>query len=334
MRDIWSSLDLPTFLGAPRCEPASEALKQAGARAAFFGAPVDSQGFPQRPGTTLGPKACREASAQYTGAATLEHGIDVREYWGVVDCGDVSLAGANVPQLHERIGTAVVEILQAGAIPIMCGGDHSIPIPAVRALARQTGARIGYLHIDSHLDTADSLAGFADSMASPVSRVVEVPGVKPENVVVFGARGLGNPPPLVERARELGVRVIPMSEIIDRGVDAAIDEALEAIWAGTDIVYVSLDNDSIDPSCAPGTTAPEPGGLTARELLRVAVAVGSRGVAMLDIAELSPNFDPSGITARLDCHWIVYLLSAYAAAIEKGEASPPGAVRQATSAHD
>jgi agmatinase len=324
MRDIWSSPETFTFLGAPRCEAKPEALRKAGARAAFFGAPVDTQGFPQRPGTVLGPKACREASGQYTGAATLEHGIDVRDYWGIVDCGDAALAGASVPQLHERIGATAEAILAAGAIPIMCGGDHSIPIPGVQALARQSTARIGYLHIDSHLDTAESLAGSKQTMASPISRVVEVPGVRPENVVVFGARGLGNPPALVRRARKLGVRVIPMSEIVDRGVDDAIEDALDTIWSNTDIVYVSLDNDALDPSCAPGTTAPEPGGLTARELLRMAVAVGRRGVAMLDIAELSPNFDPGAITARLDCHWIVYVLSAYAAAIDAGKVAAPG----------
>jgi arginase family enzyme len=323
VRDIWSSPDTYSFLGAPRCEPTVELLRKAGARAAFFGAPVDSQGFPQRPGTVLGPKAFREASAQYSGAATLEHGIDVRDYWGLVDCGDAALAGASVPQLHARIGATAGAILAAGAIPIMCGGDHSIPIPAVRALARQTKARIGYLHIDSHLDTAESLAGFKDTMASPISRVVEVPGVKPENVVVYGARGLGNPPALVRRARKLGVRVIPMSEIAERGVDETIKDALDTIWSNTDIVYVSLDNDALDPSCAPGTTAPEPGGLTARELLRIAMAVGRRGVAMLDIAELSPNFDPGAITARLDCTWVVYVLSAYAAAIEGGEVARP-----------
>jgi agmatinase len=273
----------------------------------------------------------REASGQYTGAATLEHGIDVRDYWGIVDCGDAALAGATAQQLHERIGSTAEAILAAGAIPIMCGGDHSIPIPGVRALARQTKARIGYLHIDSHLDTAESLAGSKDTMASPISRVVEVAGVSPENVVVYGARGLGNPPALVRRARRLGIRVIPMHEIIDRGVDETITEALDAIWSNTDIVYVSLDNDALDPSCAPGTTAPEPGGLTAREIRRIAIAVGSRGVAMLDIAELSPNFDPSAITARLDCHWVVYVLSAYAAAIKAGEvASPAGrATKQA-----
>ena len=323
MRDIWSTPDSFTFLGAPRSDADSESLIGLGARAAFFGAPVDTQGFTQRPGTTLGPKACREASVQYAGAATLEHGIDVRDYWGLVDCGDVALAGASAEQLHERILATAAAILAAGAIPIMCGGDHSIPIPGVRALASVTGARIGYLHIDAHLDTAESLAGWTETMASPVARVVEVPGVSPENVVVFGARGLGNPPALVERARQLGVRVIPMSEIIDRGVDAAIEDALDTIWSDTDVVYVSLDNDALDPSCAPGTTAPEPGGLTAREILRVALAVGSRGVAMMDIAELSPNFDPSAITARLDCHWIVYLLSAYARAIENGTAAAP-----------
>ena len=333
MRDIWSSPETLTFLGAPRCEAKPEELRKAGARAAFFGAPVDTQGFPQRPGTVLGPKACREASGQYTGAATLEHGIDVRNYWGLVDCGDAALAGASVQQLHQRIESKAEAILAAGAIPIMCGGDHSIPIPGVRALARQTKARIGYLHIDSHLDTAESLAGSTQTMASPISRVVEVPGVSPENVVVYGARGLGNPPALVRRATSLGVRVIPMSEIIDRGVDATIKDALDTIWSNTDVVYVSLDNDALDPSCAPGTTAPEPGGITAREILRIAMAVGSRGVAMMDIAELSPNFDPSAITARLDCHWVVYVLSAYAAAIKAGKvASPAGRVSKRAAA--
>lgn len=332
MRDIWTTPDSFSFLGAPRCEPSPPALKAQGARTAFFGAPVDTQGFTQRPGTTLGPKACREASVQYAGAATLEHGIDVREYWGLVDCGDVAIAGASPPKLHERIERTVEAIVAAGAIPIMCGGDHSIPIPGVRALARQTGARIGYLHIDSHLDTADSLAGEKDTMASPISRIVEVDGVDPRNVVIFGARGLGNPPPLVERARKLGVRVIPMMEINRRGVEESIEDALDTIWKGTDLVYVSLDNDALDPSCAPGTTAPEPGGLTARELLHVAQAVGRRGVAMLDIAELSPNFDPGAITARLDCHWIAYVLSAYAAAIEAGDLAGPGHSRPATRA--
>jgi agmatinase len=327
MRDIWSAPASFTFLGAPQCEPRADSLRSAGARAAFFGAPVDSQGFPLRPGTSLGPKGLREASAQYTGAATLEHGIDVIDHWGLVDCGDVALAGANAQQLHGRIADTVAEILEGGAIPIMCGGDHSIPIPGVRALAAHTGLRLGYLHIDSHLDTAEGLAGERDTMASPISRIVEVPGVKSENVVIFGARGLGNPPELVRRARDLGVRVMPMSEIAERGVDEAIEDALDTIWSGTDAVYVSLDNDALDPSCAPGTTAPEPGGLSARDLLRMAMAVGRRGVAMLDIAELSPNFDPSGITARLDCHWIVYLLSAYAAALDGGELGASGAAR-------
>src|SRR5262249_37072903 len=152
----------------------SDAVRDAAARVAFFGAPVDTQGFPQRPGTTLGPKACREASVQYSGAATLEHGIDVRDYWGLVDCGDVTLAGATAHRFHQLIEATAREILAGGAIPIMCGGDHSIPIPGVRALAGHAQTRLGYLHIDSHLDTAEDLAGVKDTMASPISRIVEV----------------------------------------------------------------------------------------------------------------------------------------------------------------
>jgi agmatinase len=88
-------------------------------------------------------------------------------------------------------------------------------------------------------------------------------------------------------------------------------------------VYVSFDNDGADASVAPGTTAPEPFGLTARELLHVAEAVGSRGVGVLDVVELSPAYDPAGITARLDCCFIVYVLSAYALALESGSAQAP-----------
>ena len=90
------------------------------------------------------------------------------------------MAGASVQQMHAMIEETTGQILAAGAIPIMCGGDHSIPIPGMRALSGSGRyRRLGYLHIDAHLDTAEGLAGFADTMASPITRIVEMPGVEP-----------------------------------------------------------------------------------------------------------------------------------------------------------
>lgn len=123
-------------------------------------------------------------------------------------------------------------------------------------------------------------------MASRISRVVDMPGVAPRTWSC-SAHEARQPAPARAAPRELGVRVMPMSEIARLGVDRAIEEALDMIWSATDAVHVSLDNDSIDPSCAPGTTAPEPGGLIARELLAMALAVRRRGVPMLDIASQS-----------------------------------------------
>jgi agmatinase len=205
----------------------------------------------------------------------------------------------------------------------MCGGDHSIPIPGVAALCGVVEGKVGHLHIDSHLDNLEDVGGERNTMASPVIRLLENPNVNPENVVIIGVRGASNPPEAISRAREMGIRVISMIDVIDEGVDAAIARALDAVWDGTDSVYVSFDNDSMDASYAPGTTAPEPFGFTSREVVRMAMAIGARGVGMIDIAELSPSYDPAAITARIDLYFVLYLLSAYARAIEQGEARAP-----------
>jgi arginase family enzyme len=152
---------------------------------------------------------------------------------------------------------------------------------------------------------------------------VDLPNIDPGNVAVLGARGLANSFEEIENARRLGVRVFPMTDIVARGLEAVANDALDAVWDGVETVYVTFDNDAVDASVAPGTTAPEPFGLDSREVYHLAQLIGARGVGMLDVVELSPLFDPAGITARLDCCWIIYLLSAYARAIDSGSAPPP-----------
>jgi agmatinase len=161
--------------------------------------------------------------------------------------------------------------------------------------------------------------------------VPDRPNVHPRNVVVLGPRGVANSFEEIENARRLGVRVFPMADIASRGLAPVLDEALDSAWDGVETIYVSFDNDAADASVAPGTTAPEPFGFTARELLHIAQAVGSRGVGLLDVVELSPAYDPAGITARLDCCFIVYLLSPTARGFDRGSAQPPPYASWATS---
>jgi arginase family enzyme len=312
-----------TFLSAPSCAASSGDLAARGARAAFVGAPVDTQVVPARPGTTLGPAACRAASQQYAGNPTLEQELDVADWWGLVDCGDAPIGVGGIARSHAAIGTATGEILDGGALPILFGGDHSVPVAAMPALASRVDGRVGFLNVDAHLDTAEDVDGERATMASPVARVLDQPNVHPENVAVLGARGLANSFDEIENARRLGVRVFPMADILSRGLTPVLDAAIDVVWNGVETVYLSFDNDAADASAAPGTTAPEPFGLSTRELLQIAESVGRRGVGLLDVVELSPAYDPAGITARLDSCFIVYLLAAYADALERGAAAPP-----------
>jgi agmatinase len=312
-----------TFLGVPVCEARAGELASREVRAAMLGAPVDTQVVPSRPGTTLGPQACRAASQQYAGYPALEYELDPSAWWRLVDCGDASIDVGDIRRFHAAIGRAVGELLDGGALPILLGGDHSVPNAAMPELAARTSGAVGFLNIDAHLDTAEDVDGERMTMASPVARVVDQPNVDPRNVVVYGARGLANSFEEIENARRLGVRSVSMAEIAHRGLHPTLDEALDAVWDGVETVYVSFDNDAADAGVAPGTTAPEPFGFSARELLQIAQAVGRRGVGLVDVVELSPAYDPAGITARLDCCFIVYLLCAYARALEEGSASPP-----------
>ena len=317
-KDTWSMPPFRTFLSSPMCELSAEAIAESGAGA--FGAPVDSQGFPDRPGAILGPEACRRESLVDMGATTVEFRIDLHEYWKLVDCGDVSVAGGNLARHHEAVYHAATEILRGGAIPMMLGGDHSIPIPGVKALADHTEGQVGYLHIDAHHDTADEINGERNTMVSPARRAIDHPNVDPKNCVLFGVRGAANNPDVIDAAYDLGFNVMTMFEIMDMGIDVAIEKALDLVHDGTDALYVTFDNDSMDSGLVPGTTAPEVCGLTSRKMTKLAIGVGRRGFSFLDVAELSPLYDSSNITARLDVWWLVYCLSSYADSLNKGTA--------------
>ena len=131
-------------------------------------------------------------------------------------------------------------------------------------------------------------------------------------MAVIGIRGQINVREWWDEVRARGIRVYPMSEVLERGFATTAQEALDRVWDGVDGVYVSFDTDSIDSAAAPGTTGPEPGGLTSHEILQLGRWVGERGLTAVDNVELCPVYDPAGITAKLVWSVLAEMLFAHA----------------------
>ncbi|MDH3673055.1 MAG: arginase family protein, partial [Gammaproteobacteria bacterium] len=172
---------------------------------------------------------------------------------------------------------------------------------------------MGYLHFGAQLDMADRWAGEKNTSPCTLARVTELPNVGAENVAHVGARNSLNPKDHVDLANERGVRFYPMFEVLDRGIDAVMTEAADRVWNGTDAQYLSLNMNVMDASAAPGVTAPEPGGLESREIMKVATMLGGRGsVSLIEVSELCPVFDVSGTTSKLAACVVLRLMAAMA----------------------
>ena len=304
---------LHTFMGAPYCEPSREAIRAVGARVAFLGVPYD-EGQVCRPGASSGPQGIREASTQYF-PYMFEYKIDLLTAFNMVDCGDIPNVAANPERSHQFIYDYVTELLHGGAMVVLCGGDHSVPIPACRALSDfHKDGRIGYAHYDCHLDAASDWGGIKITNASGMARAVELPNCTGANIAHVGSRNAATPKDFVDFADDHGILVEMMDDVIDRGVVPITHGVMERCWKGCDSVYLSIDTDCLDSSCAPGTTLPEPNGFTAREMILAAKAAGEHGVGILEISELCSVFDINLITSKLSCMIVCNFLGSHAKA--------------------
>jgi agmatinase len=272
----------------------------AGADVAVLGAPFDLA-VTYRPGTRFGPRAVRQAEdVGVDGRPSIELGIDPYEALNVVDYGDAASPPSDVLAAHASIQARVTEILAAGAIPAVIGGDHSITLPILRALAAQHGADgFSVIHFDTHADTGEIYedAPLPDH-GQPFSRAVEEGVLLGGNIVQIGLRGCWPFPEEFDRMREQGFRWYTMGQVDELGLRTVLDETIAHVRERAPRTYLTVDVDSMDPAYAPGTGTPEPGGLTSRELLgavrRIACEVDLCG---LDLVEVSPPYDVAGITA-------------------------------------
>lgn len=284
-----------SFMSLPHVAPQEQALRSHGAGAAIYGLPFDATNI-SRTGANYGPRGIREVSCQFlTYNATFD--FDLAEALNPVDCGDCDIALANPARTFERAQADIAEILAAGALPVTLGGDHSITIPAVRAV-RAHVQDPGLVLIDTHLDTALDVGGEQLNHCCPITRAVDA-GFDPTKIVLVGISGWMNPRTEIEYCREHGITVIWLEEIWEHGTAWAVQRAREVSRAAADGVYLSFDVDSLDAAFAVGTCCPTPGGLTSREAIELVRGVSRGGLIGADVVEAAPSLDAGPATSLM-----------------------------------
>jgi agmatinase len=309
---------IQTFSKVPLVLDASDL---AGADVAVVGAPIDET-VVVRPGSRFGPMAIRVAGYG-AGLPNMDLGVSPFDVLTIVDYGDAGVVPADAERSHEAIRRAVGEVVRAGAIPVVLGGDHSIAHPDVGAVAEALRPEpVGLVHFDAHADDAEELYGVVRSHGTPLRLLVEEGSVRGEHVVQVGLRGYWPGPEEFAWARSKGFRWYLMEEIHERGIRPVIADVVDAL-SGLPHVFLSVDIDVADPAFAPGTGTPEPGGLSARDLLwAVRTLAVALPVAGMEVVEVSPPYDHAEITALLAHRVVLEALSGIALRRTGGGARP------------
>jgi agmatinase len=303
-----------TFLGVPACDWASPS-SYADADVVIVGAPFDG-GTSHRPGARFGPQVIRGTDyLPHDGSRPhMSMRVDALADMIVKDAGDLEVFSGEIQRSCRTIEDAVAFIAKNGAIPVVLGGDHTVTWPDVAGVARHHGAgRLSVIHFDAHADTGDIEFGSLYGHGQPMRRLIESGAVRGDRFLQVGLRGYWPGPDVLDWMAEQGMNSFHMSEIVSRGLDAVLDQAFEIALDDCDGVFLSVDIDVCEPGHAPGTGTPEPGGLTARQLLdSVSRICHELPVVGMDIVEVSPPFDHAEITAMLGNRVVLEALSGMA----------------------
>jgi agmatinase len=273
---------------------------------AVVGVPYDG-GTSYRPGARLAPREIRAQSSLIRPYNYFQK-VAPFDVLNVADIGDVDAPPVAIEQCYEVVERSISAIAAAGATPAVIGGDHSISLPVIRALAKVHGP-LGLVQFDSHIDTWDEYFGNKYFHGTPFRRAIEEQVIDPARFVQVGIRGPMYGEDDFDFHREHGITVLD----IDR-VKADVDAGLEAIRrVARGKCYVTFDIDAVDPAYAPGTGTPEVGGLTSHEALRLVRGLAGIQLVGFDIVEVSPVFDgPGQITSLLAANLLFELVSVVA----------------------
>lgn len=303
---------IDTFLKAP--QRAVEDVKEMDA--AVLGAPYDGA-VSNRPGARYGPREIRRASGWWAYLSGYKGGLtNVRtgqqvDYsaLSLADCGDIPMFPMDHEKTGESIAAHVASVAAQGTMPVLLGGDHYCTFPSFQGFAEGSEAeKVGLVQIDAHTDTVAESAVFGERFhGSSTYHIADSPYSDYEHVSQVGIRGYESPD-FFEFADDVGLSCYTMGDVRERGIERVAEEAVETAAEGTDTVYVTFDIDGVDPSVAPGTGTPCPGGLSADEALSVVEVLGTYdAVGAIDLMEVAPDYDPVEGTQRL----AAYLLTTF-----------------------
>ncbi|MBO3089984.1 agmatinase [Cellulomonas dongxiuzhuiae] len=281
-----------------------EDLRAAKVDVAVLGVPWDSTAT-GRSGTNHGPLAIR--ACDYKGGYgrphfSLDTHVDAFEELVMADYGDAPISVGNTARTFEDVRKFVGTVVDAGAIPIILGGDHSITWPCATAVADHYGyGKVGIVHFDAHADTGADMPGSLASHGTPMRHLIDSGAVPGKNFVQVGLRGYWPEQETLDWMDDQKMRTHFMAEIIRDGFDKVLERAVDEALDQADHLYISLDIDVCDPAYAPGTGTPEPGGITSNDILRAVRRLAAEvGIVAMDVVEVSPPYDDRGqITALL-----------------------------------
>jgi agmatinase len=305
--------DIP-FLGVDRCDW-TDAATYADADVVILGAPFDG-GTSNRAGARFGPQLIRQTDyLPHDGSRpSLALRVDGLRDLRVYDAGDVEMFSGDAARSVRDLQAAVYEVTRNGAIPLILGGDHTIAWPDAAGVAQQLGqGRISMIHFDAHADTGNIEFGSLIGHGQPMRRLIESGAVRGDRFLQVGLRGYWPPPDTLDWMAEQRMRSYEMTEIGERGLSTCLTEAFGIATDDCDGVFLSVDIDVCDPGHAPGTGTPEPGGLSARQLLDSVRRIGYElPVVGVDVVEVSPPYDHADITAFLANRVVLEVLSGIA----------------------
>lgn len=301
------SLKLPRFCGVPTFMRLEQNASLEGIDAAILGIPSDS-GAPYRTGSRFAPNAIRAMSVMLRPINPYRGGINIFEELRIRDVGDCGVVPGYLEESFRQIEEAVEAIVAAGVVPMSLGGDHSVTLPQLRAIARKHGP-LALIHFDSHSDTWNSY--FAEKLYSagtPFRRAVEENIVDPAHSIQIGMRGSLFSPTDVSQSIDLGYEVLTTDDVFALSPDQ-LAERIAKRTAGRP-AFLTFDMDFVDPSAAPGVQTPEAGGFSAHETLSMLRKLHGINLAGCDVVETNPLYDgPGQITSLLAATVMAELLA-------------------------
>lgn len=254
-----------------------------------------------RMGGDLAPEAIRKYSVYYSVEHNrgyfpeIDEDLVMMDHIKAVDYGDVQVDQFDAAETIRRAKEKALDIVNAGAVPIVFGGDHTTPTPILQAVLEKTEKKIGLISFDAHIDLANDPINWASSMWA---QTLEIGKISPKNFVEIGIRGVRNSIFDKNVAERLGHKIYTVDKVKDRGMNAVIDEALELACDGTDGLYVSVDLDVLDPTSFIAQKAPEFWGLTQDEFYTALRKIARKKIVGFDICELTPDYDVNGMGAQ------------------------------------